>query len=158
MKPLLVVGLGTPERCDDGVGLVVAEALRAVAHPAVAIHLLPRQALELLTLWEGCRQVWVVDAVHSGAPPGTCHRLEPAAQPWPAHWQGGSTHGLGLAEGIALAESLGVLPTHLVVYGVEGANFGMGEGLSPEVAAAVPQVVVRLQTELERAMTCTNQV
>ncbi len=157
MKSLLVVGLGTPERRDDGVGLVVVEALRAVAPATVAIHLLPRQALELLTLWEDHRQVWVVDAVHSGALPGTCHRLQPAAQHWPAHWQGGSTHGLGLAEGIALADSLGVLPTHLVVYGVEGADFGLGEGLSPEVAAAVPQVVARLQVELEEAMTCTNQ-
>jgi hydrogenase maturation protease len=157
MKPLLVVGLGTPERRDDGVGLVVVEALRAVAPATVAIHLLPRQALELLTLWEDHRHVWVVDAVHSGALPGTCHRLQPAAQHWPAHWQGGSTHGLGLAEGIALAESLGVLPTHLVVYGVEGADFGLGEGLSPEVAAAVPQVVARLQVELEEVMTCTNQ-
>lgn len=157
MKSLLVVGLGTPERHDDGVGLVVVEALRAVAPAAVAIHLLPRQALELLTLWEGRRQVWVVDAVHSGAPPGTCHRLQPAAQHWPAHWQGGSTHGLGLAEGIALAEILGMLPNRLVVYGIEGADFGLGEGLSPEVAAAVPQVVSRLQAELEEVMRCTNQ-
>lgn len=157
MKPLLVVGLGTPERRDDGVGLVVADALRAVAPLGVAIHLLPRQALELLTLWEGHRHVWVVDAIHSGAPPGTCHRLQPAAQHWPAHWQGGSTHGLGLAEAFALAESLGVLPAQLVVYGVEGVDFGMGEGLSPEVAAAVPQVVARLQAELEETMACTNQ-
>ena len=157
MKSLLVVGLGTPERRDDGVGLVVAEALRAVAPTAVAIHLLPRQALELLTLWEGHRHVWVVDAVHSGAPPGTCHRLEPAAQHWPARWQGGSTHGLGLVEAFALAESLGVLPAQLVVYGIEGADYGMGEGLTPAVAAAVPHVVARLQTELEETMACTNQ-
>jgi hydrogenase maturation protease len=113
--------------------------------------------MEPLTLWERRRQGWVVDAVRSGALPGSCHRLQPAAQHWPAHWQGGSTHGLGLAEGIALAESLGMLPNRLVVYGIEGADFGLGEGLSPEVAAAVPQVVSRLQAELEEVMTCTNQ-
>jgi hydrogenase maturation protease len=50
-----------------------------------------------------------------------------------------------------------MLPNRLVVYGIEGADFGLGEGLSPEVAAAVPQVVSRLQAELEEVMTCTNQ-
>ena len=157
MNALLVVGLGTPERRDDGVGLIVAEALRAGLPEGVAVHLLPRQSLDLLALWEGCHQVWVVDAVCSGAPPGSCHRWQPALQPWPAHWQAGSTHGLGLAEVIALAESLGTLPIHLVVYGVEGEDFGMGEGLSSEVAAAVPRVMACMLREMEEAVTCMNQ-
>lgn len=152
MSGALVVGLGTPERSDDGVGLIVAERLRAVAPEGVVIRSLPRQVLDLLSLWAGFDRVWVVDAIQSGAPAGTCHRLQP---PLPAGALGRgahSTHGLGLAESIALAESLDVLPAHLVIYGIEAGCVTPGEGLMPQVAAAVPKLVAQLRQELKEIL------
>jgi hydrogenase maturation protease len=149
MSGALVVGLGTPERRDDGVGLIVVERLRAVAPKGVVIRALPRQALDLLDLWTGHDPVWVVDAVQSGAPAGTCHRLRP---PLPASALGHgapSTHGLGLAACIALAERLDALPAQLVILGIEAGCVTSGEGLTPAVAAAVPALVEQLRCELE---------
>ncbi|MDY6955972.1 MAG: hydrogenase maturation protease [Pseudomonadota bacterium] len=152
MSGALVVGLGTPERRDDGVGLIVVERLQEDAPAGVVIRSLPRQALDLLSLWARFERVWVVDAIQSGAPAGTCHRVQPPL-PASAFGRGAhSTHGLGLAESIALAESLGVLPAHLVVYGIEAGSVTPGEGLTPPVAAAVPKLVAQLRQELKEIL------
>ena len=88
----------------------------------------------------------LVDAVSSGAPPGTVHRFEPNGTPLPAELFGASsTHALGLAEALELARSLDRLPEHVVVLGIEGASFDFGKGLTPEVAAAVDRVVEELR-------------
>jgi hydrogenase maturation protease len=69
-------------------------------------------------------------------------------RPLPALFSRVSTHAFGVAEAIELARALGQLPPALVVYGVEGATFEAGAGLSAAVAAAVPQVVAQVRQEL----------
>ncbi|HEX2797638.1 MAG TPA: hypothetical protein VHN38_11175, partial [Immundisolibacter sp.] len=44
-----------------------------------------------------------------------------------------------------------VTPARLQVYGIEGADFGSGEGLSPAVAAAAGALVEELLIELTEA-------
>ena len=149
----LVVGLGDADRGDDGVGVVVAHRLAARGADGieVAVH---HDPASLLDLWAGRDRVVVVDAVRSGAPAGTVHRLllgagrEPLpASAWAATGRGG-THALGLATAVELARALHRLPTHLVVLGVEAASFGHGEPLSAPVAAAVPAVVEQVLREV----------
>jgi hydrogenase maturation protease len=53
-----------------------------------------------------------------------------------------------VAEAVELARSLAQLPPHLVVYGIEGANFAAGVELSPAVEQAVEMVVERLAQEV----------
>ena len=43
---------------------------------------------------------------------------------------------------------LGLLPEHLVVYAVEGAESDMGTGLSPAVADAVEPLVAAVEDEI----------
>ena len=90
----------------------------------------------------------LIDAVHSGAEPGTIHRVDAHAQPIAKKFFRFSTHAFGLAEAVELARALGRLPPRLIVYGVEGTTFEAGIGLSPEVAAAVQEVVERVLGEL----------
>ena len=85
---------------------------------------------------DGADEIVLVDAVSSGAPPGTVHSFDASAEPLPAVLFGASsTHALGLAEAVELARSLGRLPGRVLVYGVEGGTFAYGKGLSPEVEA-----------------------
>ena len=133
---LLVVGLGNTWRSDDGAGPAVARALGD--DPRVLVH--EGEPIGLLDAWEGADEVMVVDAVASGAPPGTVHRLDAAAAPLPAAVARGSTHAFGLAETIELARTLGRLPERLTVYGIEGGCFDAGDDLSPPVRAAVDAV------------------
>ncbi len=58
-----------------------------------------------------------------------------------------STHSFGVAEAVELARALGRLPARIVVFGIEGRDFAQGEGLSPDVDAAVDEVVRRVTEE-----------
>ena len=57
-----------------------------------------------------------------------------------------STHAFGVAEALELARALNRLPPCLLIYGIEGKNFAMGTGLSPEVRTAafeITKLVIR---------------
>ena len=142
----LVVGLGTPDRGDDAVGTAVARAVAALALPQVEVveH---EDPTDLIELWSGRDPVVVIDAVRSGAAPGTLHILETGAgraplagSAWARTGRGG-THAFGLAAAIELARVLRRLPRHLVLVGVEAEAFEHGALLSPAVAAGVPAAV-----------------
>jgi hydrogenase maturation protease len=128
-----VIGLGNEWRGDDGVGLEVARRLGG--------RLLAGEPIGLVDAFEGKDEVVLVDAVSSGAEPGTIHRFEAGTEPLPVQLFGAaSTHALGLADAVELARSLGRLPRRVLVYGVEGENFDFGAGLSPAVAAAADRL------------------
>jgi hydrogenase maturation protease len=98
--------------------------------------------------WANADAAVVVDATSSGAKPGTIIRLDVAATAVRSSLFRYSSHAFGLAEAIELARALGQLPRRLLVFGIEGADFTMGEGLSPEVNAAVPTVVAAITDEM----------
>jgi hydrogenase maturation protease len=141
----LVVGRGSPDRGDDAVGAVVA---RQVASRLPGVTVVDHEdPTSLLDLWAGHDPVVVVDAVRSGAEPGTVHRLETGAGGAPvtetawARTGHGGTHAVGLAEMVELGRALGRLPLRLVVVGVEAEGFEHGAPLTDRVAAAVPAAV-----------------
>jgi hydrogenase maturation protease len=141
---LLVVGLGNAWRGDDGAGPAVARALGD--DPRVVV--LEGEPIGLIEAWAGAQDVVVVDAVSSGAAPGTVHRLDAGAAPLPATLARGSTHAFGLAETIELARTLDRLPPRLTVYGIEGQDFRAGDQLSAPVRTAVDAVRLELRERL----------
>jgi hydrogenase maturation protease len=106
------------------------------------------EPLELIEACDGADEVWIVDAVSSGAPAGALHRFEAGDQPLPSALFRVSTHRLGLAEALELARTLGRLPPRVVVHGIEGARFDPGFPLSPDVAAAAEHLTQTLVAEL----------
>lgn len=147
---VLIIGVGNEYRHDDGVGLVVARALREKNLDGIEILEMSGEGAALIEAFQNAERVIVVDAVCSGATPGTIFRFEAHHQSIPARFFHYSTHNFGLAEAIELARSLGQLPKELIVYGIEGEDFSLGEGLSPEVAHAAHEVVHRIEKELMR--------
>lgn len=137
-----VIGVGNPDRGDDGVGLLVAERFEA---PGVEVLKARGEAAELLSLLNGRHTVYLVDAISSGSPPGTVHRLVP---PLPASIAAHSTHGLGLAQALELGQVLGTLPAALVVVGIEGGSYTPGAPLSPEALAGADEALRLLRDEL----------
>ena len=137
---VVVIGVGNPWRRDDGVGWAVADAARRRLRPAVTVVESDGEASRLLDAWADHDLAVVVDAVCSGATPGTIHVWDTdAAMPRSARPAG--THALGLSEAIALGRALERLPARLVVVGVEASETVAGHGLSPAVAGAVDRVV-----------------
>jgi hydrogenase maturation protease len=109
----------------------------------------------LIEEWDGADAVIVVDAVSSGAPPGTVHRLDARSGPIPAVLSQGSTHAFGLAATIELARALDRLPASLLVYGIEGERFAAGDELSAPVRAAVEGLAGELAQRLRRFVRAT---
>ena len=54
-----------------------------------------------------------------------------------------------MAEALALGHVFQELPPWLIIYGIEGKNFGPGQEVSPEVAAAIPEAARRIRREIE---------
>ena len=145
---VLIVGAGNAFRRDDGAGLVAAARLRRALPNDVRVLVKERDFAAVLDDWRGADSVIVIDATSSGSAPGTIRRYEAHDRPLTARFSRSSTHSLGVAEAVELARALAGLPLRVVVFGIEGRDFDSGEGLSPDVATAVDEVVKRVVAEV----------
>jgi hydrogenase maturation protease len=140
--------LGTPYRGDDAVGPLVGDRLRAEGVDVLDCGDEPTRLIERL---DGLDLAVVVDAVRSGAAPGTVHRVEAADGPLPRDLGLASTHAFGIADTIELARALGKAPRRVALVGVEGRAFGVGDPLSAEVEAALGAAVDAVLRTIEEA-------
>ena len=142
-----VIGVGNPWRSDDAAGLAVARRLRAMPGLDVDVAELEGDLTSLIDAWEGGEHVIVIDAVCSGAEPGTVHRLDAHARSLPRDLDRHSTHAVGLATAIEVGRALDRLPQRLIVFGIEGQRFDVGAGAhslrrerdSPDVTAVMDE-------------------
>lgn len=152
MTGIVVIGVGNVYRGDDAVGLAISERLRERLPESVTVLDCEQEPTRLLDAWQDADVALVVDAAASGAAPGTVHRFDASSDGVPAQVFRSSTHAFGVGDAVELARALGRLPAKVVVYGVEGADFTVGSGLSEPVAAAVRHVA----DEIEEEVRCTN--
>ncbi len=149
----LVVGVGNEDRGDDALGPLAARLLARAwgdaPPPGLRVLAWTGDPTGLLDVWTGVQRLVLIDAMVSGAAPGSCCRYGGDA----AFVSAGATssHGFGLAGALALARALGRAPPSVEVWGIEGARFGAGEPLTPAVRSAVEALVARLQRELAPA-------
>ncbi len=146
---MLVIGIGNRHRRDDGVGLAVVTALRERACEQIELVEHSGEASSLMALWEG-RETIVVDATSSQRPSGAIRRVDLLEEKLAADVLATcSSHAFGLAQAVELARALGQLPPRLVLFGIEGGDFGHGVGLSDDVAGCVAIVTERILEELQ---------
>ena len=114
------------------------------------ISLLESPGVNLLGLIAGLDAAILVAAVQSGAPMGTIQIIkdEQLAALEGINRKGG---GWGAAQTLSLGRQLAPeeLPERVILIGIEGAAFGLGEGLSPAVRAAIPEALSALETTLK---------
>jgi|SRR5271167_648391 len=144
----ILIGVGNPFRRDDGAGWAVLQCLRSKIPPGVMVREETGDGAELLEAWKGVHCVILVDAIQSGASPGTIHRLDARMEKLPIWFFHSSTHSFGVAEAIELARTTGELPAEFLVYAVEGLDFSEGTDLSLEVVKAVPAAANMILSEI----------
>ncbi len=145
----LVLGLGNPLRGDDGVGpRVVAELLRRRIPEGVEAVDGGIGGLDLLHLLEGRKRAIIVDAAELGRRPGEFVRFTPEEAHLVQSLASLSSHTAGLADALALARALGQTLPEIIIYGVQPERMDWGEGLSPAMEAALPQLVEEILGEL----------
>jgi hydrogenase maturation protease len=140
----LVLGLGNPILRDDAVGLRVAQAVAAALERRQDIEVGEDHhgGLRLMERMIGYDRAILVDAIVSGARPGTVHHLTPQDS---STARTCSSHGVNLPSALAVGYRAGAhLPAmedvHIVAIEAQDV-LTFGEDLTPEVAAAVPRAV-----------------
>jgi len=151
-RPVLLV-CGEPERGDDGAAIAAVAALPpAVLARVDTVRCGQLDVDHLLAVPDGARCI-VVDAA-VGVAPGEIVAIPLADL---ADRAGGGTprssHALPPDQVIGLAAALRGRPPEGVFVGIGGRAFGLGAGLSPDVAAALPRLVDRLIDEILRTGT-----
>jgi hydrogenase maturation protease len=139
-----IVGLGSPFG-DDRVGWRVVELLEGRLSQEIELVALDRPGAALINWMQEIDHLILVDAVSSGAPPGTLIKIDPAQ----LETSGGrlTSHDLALAATLRLAASLGCLPARTDIYGVEisghtgEALSGVAESAAAELASVVADAV-----------------
>jgi hydrogenase maturation protease len=138
----LILGLGNPLRRDDGLGpRIVAELERLELPQSVSAIDGGIGGLGLLHYLEEWERVLVVDVAELGLQPGRYVRFTPREARLRETGAGFSVHDAGLGQAIDLGMALGRQLAEIVIYGLQPATMDWGQGLSPAVEAAVPDLV-----------------
>jgi len=147
---ILVIGIGNQYRGDDALGILLARRINSLNLPQVRVIEQAGEGAALIDAWEssGASLVILIDAVYSGAEPGTVYRLDVNNKTIPTSFFNYSTHAFSLAEAVELARVLGKLPSRIVIYGIEGSQYAAGVALSAAVDRAIPTVLAKLTREI----------
>jgi hydrogenase maturation protease len=144
-----VLGVGNLLLGDDGVGIhAIERLLERKLPPNVSIIDAGTPGWGLPLWFEGQDKVIIIDAVRMGETPGAWKRFAPETVRLFANGEVLSLHEPGLANGLALAEALGVLPGEIVIYGIEPAQCEIAQGLSPAIQQALSPLVKEILTEI----------
>jgi hydrogenase maturation protease len=144
----LILGYGNTLRKDDGLGIYAVQALASTALPAdveiLACHQLSPELSVTLSQVE--RAIFIDVALGAdGEIPGTIktRNLHPrTTQP------SGITHHFDPETLLAMAESLYNHAPQATLFSVTAASFDLEEGLSSEVAAALPVLIEKIKKYL----------
>lgn len=151
MSELLVLGLGNLLCEDDGVGVAAVARIQKRFEAPAGVEVLDggTLGLALLPRLQEARKVILVDAIAADAPPGSPVRLE-GEEVAHAVMHRLSPHQVGVADLLDGARILGDAPERIVLLGVVPASFELSIERTPEVEAAIPDLVNRVVAEAEK--------
>jgi hydrogenase maturation protease len=146
----LILGFGNPLHGDDGLGAYTVELLlKSNLPPNVEVKDMGTPGFGLVSELESRRRVILVDAVHMGQISGSWRRFKPEEVRLLTEEHFYSLHQPGLANGLALAQALDILPDEIIIYGIEPSETDLLYGISPAVKQAVAEVVENILKELK---------
>jgi hydrogenase maturation protease len=137
-----IIGIGSPFG-DDSAGLEAARRLSAAPPAGATVVVADRPGAGLLDLLEGADAAILIDAIRSGARPGSLRDVD-LRRAEAIVSSVVSSHELGVAEALALARALGRFPSRGRFLGIEAAREGpSGPRLDPAVERGVDRAVAR---------------
>jgi hydrogenase maturation protease len=140
-RGIVIIGVGNELRSDDALGILLARELRWLVPSGVRVLEASGEGAALIDLWSGATDLILIDAVRSTAAPGTLHEVDLSVENIPRSVGARSSHAFGVAEAVATARELGLLPPHVRLFGVEGENFSPGTEVSSSVRSRFDDVV-----------------
>ena len=149
MKRILVYGVGNPYRCDDSVGLKVAEAIAGrLSDPKVDVKWGSIDGVAILDEIIGYEHVIFIDSVITGKDaPGAIYKIKPPS--W-EHNDPFSSHGINFLSALQFGKKFGFdMPGQIDVFAVEiEDNTTFSEECTEKVKASIPKVVETIIEEI----------
>jgi hydrogenase maturation protease len=131
----LVIGLGNTTRGDDGLGVFVVKSLLMQFPDAAEYCIEVGDLTRLIHFWEG-RRVIIIDAIRSLDSPGKLQVVDESSLSTGGHFR--DSHGMDIPQILELSRLVGKPPKELLLLGLVGKDWGMGEGLSRAVSNSIP--------------------
>lgn len=140
----LVLGLGNTLLTDEQVGVRVAEQVGGDPRAAeLGIRAIDggTMGLTLLVEMEDAGAMVVIDAAALDAAPGTVRLFEGAQMDHFLRTRGRNPHDIGLDDVLDGLRLRGAVPNNRALVGIQPAALGVGEHMTPDVAASVQEAV-----------------
>jgi hydrogenase maturation protease len=146
----MVLGIGNLLCRDDGIGVRIATEMQRLDKYSGIRIIDGGAAPDLFVILDGeVTKLIIVDALRGGGRPGDIYRLklgqENIADEAPA-----SLHGMGILDSLKLMRQLGQRTPPVTVIGIEPADVSHGLQLSPVIEALVADIIVAVESEIER--------
>lgn len=141
---LAIVGIGNELVTDDGVGprLVAAmDSLPEMPPPGVRLVNAGTTGFLALEAMSGCERAIVVDAIETGADPGTVHQYRCREGGFEGPIPDMTMHDVSFTEALCFARDVYDLPDDVLILGVEPGSLRTGFGLSEPVELAIPKLI-----------------
>jgi hydrogenase maturation protease len=162
---LTIVGCGNLNRCDDGVGVVIARRLAAYVklrqHTLIQVYDAGTGGMDVMFHARGARRLVLIDACRSGSEPGAVFQV-PAEELEREHPPSYSLHDFRWDHALYAGRRIfgADFPTEVTVYLIEAQSLELGCELSLPVIAAADRVSAQLETLIARrvVLDAVNQV
>ena len=146
---ILILGVGNPILCDDGVGVQVARELKSLLkNTAIVVDEAYTGGLPLVDMIKGYKKTILIDAVKSLQDKnGSIKHLTVDNLPTT---HSANPHDMSLFTAIQLAKKMGEsIPEEIVIIGVVvNTPLCFGESLTPAIAQAVPEAIKAVMEEV----------
>lgn len=148
---IAVIGVGNLLLKDEGIGVHIVRELQQKSLPAgVEVRDGGVGGLDLLDILEKASHALLVDAADMGLAPGSVRRFKPDEVQAGGDAPRFSSHDVGLLDVLKLAQALNRSPEEVVIFGIQPKEITWSTELSPEVRAAVPEVIEMVIAEIKR--------
>jgi hydrogenase maturation protease len=151
MRHVVVMSLGSLLLKDDGVGIHAVRKLQQNISfaPDVDVEIIDGgMAPDISVFLEGgIDKLIIIDAIQAHGKPGAIYRLTPdvfESEGQDIH----SPHNFNLRESLGLMRLGGVLPSEVVIIGVEPGSMEWGTTLTPEVLSSFPELISIIRREI----------
>lgn len=152
----LVLGLGNVLLGDEAVGVVALRRLESEGGLEVSVGS-PMELIDAGTLGlvlalpiAECERLVVIDAAALGEPPGTVRVFEDEAMDHQLSHNTNAVHEVSLGDLMDIARLTDTLPRRRALIGIEPAVVAWRDGLTPQVEAALPEILTRVRELMRR--------
>ena len=151
---LTIIGCGNSNRCDDGVGVFIAQSLQSHlrAHPRGDVRVFDAGTggMDVMFQARGAHKLIIIDAAKSGSDPGAIFEV-PGEQLAADHEPVFSLHDFRWDHALAAGRKIfrEQFPNDVTVYLIESQRLDLGLDLSDPVRESAHKVIASLQRVID---------